>query len=198
MSNEENKTIDLKQFKRRRTMAEYVQYNKATEQLGETMWEELRALWARYADEAPKVPITPDGLRMSGDADAVFSVLLKDLILLTQIKGADSEDIIAILCLSAFVHCPPEGRLYELLGRASGLLMYGDEEATAKQEPMDMEDYMRRTMPINIRGDRLGQLLGKQITLEDLTRREREAAEGFLQMTADRKSEGEDDVELND
>jgi hypothetical protein len=61
-----------------------------------------------------------------------------------------------------------------------------------------LTSYVRRTMPISIRGDRLQKLLRKEITLEELTRNEREAAEGFLQITADRKSEGEDDVEVNE
>ena len=116
MSDDENKPVDLKQFKRRRAMAAH---NEAYKQLTETIWRELFALWARYADEAPKLPDTPDGLRLSADADAVFSELLQDLISLAQAHGADNEDIIECLCSLAITCCEPKGRLYELLYQAS-------------------------------------------------------------------------------
>ena len=54
--NNENKPVELKQFKRRRTMDAF---SKADDQLRATMWHELCALWGKYTDEAARVPATP-------------------------------------------------------------------------------------------------------------------------------------------
>jgi hypothetical protein len=124
-SDDENKPIDLKQFKRRRAMASH---NVARKKLTETTWRELCALWARYAGEAPKLPDTPSGLRLYADADAIFSVLLEDLISVAQAHGVNNEDIIEILCSFAIVLCEPKGRLYELLDLASRVTKDGDEQ----------------------------------------------------------------------
>jgi hypothetical protein len=58
------------------------------------------------------------------------------------------------------------------------------QRAMAELPLMDLEH------PV-IRGDRLQQLLRKEITLEDLTRLEREAAEAFMAITASRRAEQE-------
>jgi hypothetical protein len=121
MVNDDDKVVDLKQFKRRRSF-------EADRQLKEAIWEVLVAVWAKYAEEASKVPPTPEGLSLATDPGAIFLTLLGDLVSLAQAHGADNEDLIEILCLAALTHCEPKGRLYELLDRAFRLLQYGDEE----------------------------------------------------------------------
>jgi hypothetical protein len=85
--------------------------NKAHEQYREAMWRDLCGLWARYVNERPKVPMNPD---------AVFDVLLGDLVSLAQGHRVDNKGILITLCSIAVDLCEPEdnepaSKLHELL-----------------------------------------------------------------------------------
>jgi hypothetical protein len=134
-NDDEKKPIDLQQFKRRRIMAAH---NEAYDKLRETMWQELVALWAKYAEELAKVPPSAGGLQESAEPNAIFSRVLSDLVSLAQAHGVDNEHILLdMLCLS-LLECKPKGRrLEELLQRAYDLLMYNDEESSSKINAVD-------------------------------------------------------------
>jgi hypothetical protein len=134
MSDDEKKPVDLKQFEQRRQRRAMAAYDEALEQFTEATWRGLCALWERYADEAPKVPKVDGLVWLLGDPDAVFNELLLKLISLAQARGVDNKVIIECLCHSALTECEPEIRLEKLLDRATNLLMFGDEEASARFE----------------------------------------------------------------
>jgi hypothetical protein len=117
---DDEKRVDLEQLRRRKLTA-------AQEQLGDTMWQELCALWERFADEARTLPDNPDGKPLS--ANALFIVLLSQLIALAQAHQADNDLIIDHLVAYALDECRPKGRLRELLERALSLSLSGDEDA---------------------------------------------------------------------
>jgi hypothetical protein len=149
MTDETAAPVDLKDFKRRREMTAH---EEAREKLRETMWQDLCALWTRYAAEAPKVPKVPkvplEGgltLGLSGDAAAVFCTLLEDLVSLAEAQGVDNGEMFYWLC-SAALNCKPEGRLRELLGRAINL-SEGDEEEPFRRadgtQTWDMNEHVQ-------------------------------------------------------
>jgi hypothetical protein len=119
MSDDEN-PIDLEQFKRRKLTA-------AQEQLRDTMWEELCALWVRSAEEARTWPDNPKGKPLSGNA--LFIVLSRQLIWLAKAQGADNDLMIDYLLAYALDECKPTGRQRELIERALSLSLRDDEDA---------------------------------------------------------------------
>jgi hypothetical protein len=111
------KPIDLEQFKRRKLTA-------AQEQLRDTMWQELCALWEKSADEAREWPDNPDDKPLS--ANALFIVLSRQLIWLARAQGADNDLMIDFLLGYALDECKPKGRQRELIERALSLSLHGD------------------------------------------------------------------------
>ena len=122
MSDDE-KPVDLEEFKQRRVKT-------AREQLHDTMWQELCALWERSADGARTLPDNPEGKPLS--ANALFIVLARDLIRLAQLQGADNDLIFDHLLAYALDECKPTGRQRDLIERALSLSLRDDDvrEAT--------------------------------------------------------------------
>jgi hypothetical protein len=122
MSDDE-KPVDLEEFKQRRVKT-------AREQLHDTMWQELCALWERSADGARTLPDNPEGKPLS--ANALFIVLARDLIRLAQLQGADNDLIFDHLLAYALDECKSEGRQRELLAYTLSLSLRDDESAARK------------------------------------------------------------------
>ena len=121
MSDDE-KPVDLEEFKQRRVKT-------AREQLHDTMWQELCALWARSAEEARTWPDNPKGKPLSGNA--LFIVLSRQLIWLAQAQGADSDLMVDYLLAYALDVCKPKGRQRELIERALSLSLRDDKAREA-------------------------------------------------------------------
>jgi hypothetical protein len=115
--NDDEKPVDLEQFKRRKLTA-------AQEQLRDTMWQELCALWERSAEEARTWPDNPKGKPLS--ANALFIVLARDLIRLAQLQGADNDLIFDHLLAYALDECKSEGRQRDLLAYTLSLSLRDD------------------------------------------------------------------------
>jgi hypothetical protein len=109
--NDDEKPIDLEQFKRRITAAH--------EQLRDMMWQELCALWERSADEARTWPDNPEGKPLS--ANALFIALSLQLIRLAQKQGADNDLMVDHLLAYAVDACEPKGRQRDLIEHALSL-----------------------------------------------------------------------------
>jgi hypothetical protein len=122
--NDDENPVDLEQFKRRKLTA-------AQEQLRDTMWQELCALWARSAEEARTWPDNPKGKPLSGNA--LFIVLQLQLIWLAQSQGADNDLMVDYLLAYALDACKPKGRQRDLIERALRLSLRADKvrEATS-------------------------------------------------------------------
>jgi hypothetical protein len=120
--NDDEKPVDLEQFKQGKLTA-------AQEQLRDTMWQELCALWERSAEEARTWPDNPKGKPLSGNA--LFIVLSRQLIWLAQAQGADSDLMVDYLLAYALDECKPKGRQRDLIERALSLSLRDDKAREA-------------------------------------------------------------------
>jgi hypothetical protein len=128
MSDEENKPINLKDIKH----AARDKRDRTYKQTEDALWQNLCEVWDAHASGVAKLPRVPGDLYRSDNPDAVFSVLLENLISLAQAQQVDNEDILEIMVSLASADCEPKGRVEELLDRAFNVLHYGDEEAMEK------------------------------------------------------------------
>ena len=88
-SDDENKPVDLEQFRLSRTMTAYkTEYHK----LRSAAEAALNDLWNEWAEGLPKVPRVGQ-VGLSSDPGVIFLDVLLDLMWLAQVHGADKEDI---------------------------------------------------------------------------------------------------------
>jgi hypothetical protein len=121
--NDDEKPIDLEQFKRLKLTA-------AQEQLRDTMWQDLCALWERSAEEARTWPDNPKDKPLS--ANALFIVLSRQLIWLAQAQGADNDLMVDYLLAYVLDECKPTGRQRNLIERALRWSLCDDEVREAQ------------------------------------------------------------------
>ena len=88
-SDDENKPVDLGQFRHRRAMTAY---KTESDKLRSAAWAALNDLWNEWAEGLPKVPC-PGKVGLSSDPGVIFFEVLLDLMWLAQVHGADKEDI---------------------------------------------------------------------------------------------------------
>jgi hypothetical protein len=117
---------DIRDFKNRR-------HDEATKQLDTAIWQDLCALWTKYGSRAENLPRHTSGLRLNTGPDGIFNKLSDHLIALAQAHGVDDEEIAGDLLLLILTTTDlPEGRLRELITRASDLYEENDEEWSIK------------------------------------------------------------------
>jgi hypothetical protein len=127
-SDDNNKPISLKDFARQRATKVH---DDAYARFREAMWQDLCALWIRYAEGTETLPAAGK-LQRSAEPEAVFGNLLGHLISLAQASGVDNEEVMDCLLIEALSQCEPKGRLRHLLHKASNLLENGDEDSWEK------------------------------------------------------------------
>ena len=95
-SDDENKPVDLGQFRHRRAMTAYKTESDAAiaarNDLRSAAWATLNDLWNEWAEGLPKVPCVGQ-VGLSSDPGVILMDVLLDLMWLAQVHGADKEDI---------------------------------------------------------------------------------------------------------